>query len=97
MLDEYRLPVLVLPARGGIHEQEAQTLQDDAARFFQAARQIGCADQSLEGVGQDGVLIAPAVGRLPLTQEDEVTQADSPGRRSEGLLRDGGRAHARQV
>ena len=37
VLDEDRLPVLVLPARGGIHEQEAQALEDDAACLFQSA------------------------------------------------------------
>ena len=90
---EARLPVQARAAGAGRLQEAGDEPGDDSAGLLQAVGEVGGADEGLDRVGQDGVLVPSARERLTLAELDELPQPQVAGDGGQGRLGDGGRTH----
>ena len=90
---EARLPVQARAAGAGRVQEAGDEPGDDRAGLLQTVGEVGGADEGLDRVGQDGVLVPPARERLALAELDELSQPQVAGDGGQGRLGDGGGAH----
>ena len=79
------LPVQGGAAGGGLDEQRVEQPVDDPGRRVEPAAEVDRADQRLERVGEDRVLLPPAGGLL--TAAEQQVRADAARRRAAGRRR----------
>src|SRR3954454_4142526 len=73
---EAGLPVQARAAGGGLHQQRVEQPVHQSGGGVQSAAQVHRADQRLEGIGEDRVLV-PAAGGL-LTPAEQQVRTDAP-------------------
>ena len=73
------LVVLDAGVDGGQDEPITEQSPDERSRCLRTTIQVDRSDDRLEGVGQNGLLVAPTGRQLPVPEADRITQPDNPG------------------